>query len=277
MAFFALQYQVCYNSIVIIKRNQGMGFFNSHKKRRPQPILDETAIPAHIAIIMDGNGRWAKKRLQPRVMGHKAGMDTLQTVTKEASHLGVKVLTVYAFSTENWKRPEDEVGFLMRLPVEFYDTYVPELHENGVRITVVGELSRLPKETAAALDKANRLTKDNTGLILNFALNYGGRRELMLAMQSLARDVAAGRLEAELLTEDRLSSHLMTAFLGSDLQDPDLIIRTSGERRLSNFLPWQSAYSELYFTDTLWPDFDQAALRDAIYDYQQRKRRFGGL
>lgn len=254
-----------------------MGFFNSHKKRRPQPILDETAIPAHIAIIMDGNGRWAKKRLQPRVMGHKAGMDTLQTITKEASHLGVKVLTVYAFSTENWKRPEDEVGFLMRLPVEFYDTYVPELHENGVRITVMGELSRLPKETAAALDKANRLTKDNTGLILNFALNYGGRRELMLAMQSLARDVAAGRLEAELLTEDRLSSHLMTAFLGSDLQDPDLIIRTSGERRLSNFLPWQSAYSELYFTDTLWPDFDQAALRDAIYDYQQRKRRFGGL
>ena len=197
------------------------------RKKSHQEVLDK--IPNHIGIIMDGNGRWAKKRLQPRVMGHKAGMDALQKVTIEASQLGVKVLTVYAFSTENWSRPQDEVKFIMNLPVEFFNKYVPELDKNNVRILTIGDNSRLPKETLEALEKAVEQTKHNSGLVLNL------------------------------------------------YRDPDLIIRTSGELRLSNFLPWQSAYSEFYFTDVFWPDFDQKGLRQAISDYNKRHRRFGGV
>ncbi|MGT2776182.1 isoprenyl transferase [Streptococcus hyovaginalis] len=245
------------------------------KRKRKELIFDK--IPNHIGIIMDGNGRWAKKRLQPRIMGHKAGMDALQKVTIAASDLGVKVLTVYAFSTENWSRPDDEVNFIMNLPVEFFDKYVPELDKNKVRIQMIGDQSRLPQETQKALEKALEQTKHNSGLVLNFALNYGGRAELVDTMRELAQDVLDARLNPGDITEDLISGHLMTSHLPYLYRDPDLVIRTSGELRLSNFLPWQSAYSELYFTDTLWPDFDQQALKEAISDYNRRHRRFGGL
>lgn len=248
--------------------------FNLFKKG--EAPLDLNA-PAHIGVIMDGNGRWAKKRLQPRVMGHKAGMDALQEVTIKASQLGVKVLTVYAFSTENWSRPEDEVSFIMKLPVEFFDKYVPELHRNNVRVQIMGETERLPKDTLTAMERAIAQTAANTGLVLNFALNYGGRAELTLAVRDIAEQVAAGHLSPQEVTESLISERLMTAALPLAYRDPDLIIRTSGEQRLSNFLPWQSAYSEFYFTDVLWPDFKGAELEEAIAVYSRRHRRFGGI
>ncbi|MGT2926504.1 isoprenyl transferase [Streptococcus cuniculipharyngis] len=245
------------------------------KKKAAETSLEK--VPQHIGIIMDGNGRWAKKRMQPRVFGHKAGMDALQKVTIKASELGVKVLTVYAFSTENWSRPQDEVKFIMNLPVEFFDHYVPQLHQNGVKVQVIGDQAALPAPTLTALQKACDLTKDNQGLILNFALNYGGRAEITGAVQSLAQAVAAGQLKPADITEDLISNQLMTASLPVEVRDPDLIIRTSGELRLSNFLPWQAAYSEFYFTPVLWPDFDQDQLVLALEEYNRRHRRFGGL
>lgn len=247
--------------------------FERFKKEQDMTIK----VPNHLAVIMDGNGRWAKKRLQPRVFGHKAGMDALQEVTLTASKMGVKVLTVYAFSTENWSRPEEEVSFLMKLPVDFFDKYVPELDRNGVKIQVMGDLDRLPEATREALERACLQTAQNTGLILNFALNYGGRHELTQAFQALAKEVQAGQRQVADLTEDLIGDYLMTGRLPKDYRDPDLIIRTSGEQRLSNFLPWQAAYSEFYFTDVLWPDFKGPELEEAILDYSRRHRRFGGL
>ncbi|MGT2961310.1 isoprenyl transferase [Streptococcus caballi] len=245
------------------------------KKRKQSESLDK--IPAHIGIIMDGNGRWAKKRMQPRVFGHKAGMDALQEVTIAASGLGVKVLTVYAFSTENWSRPEDEVKFIMNLPVEFFDKYVPELHKNNVRVQIIGETSRLPQATFDAMERAREKTKHNSGLILNFALNYGGRAEITNAVKLIAQDVLDAKLNPGDITEDLIASYLMTNNLPYLYRDPDLIIRTSGELRLSNFLPWQSAYSEFYFTPVLWPDFKKDELIKAIAEYNHRHRRFGGV
>ena len=234
-------------------------------------------IPKHIGIIMDGNGRWAKKRMQPRVFGHKAGMEALQEVTIAAMDMGVQALTVYAFSTENWTRPQQEVSFIMNLPVEFYDRFVPELHRNNVKIQMIGEVSRLPKETLEALEKAEALTRSNTGLILNFALNYGGRAELTQAVKQIAQEVLDAHLNPGDISEETIANYLYTNSLPKDLRDPDLIIRTSGELRLSNFLPWQAAYSELYFTDVMWPDFGEKALQDAIEEYSHRHRRFGGV
>lgn len=251
-----------------------MAIFTFGKKDKAEGL---EKIPGHIGIIMDGNGRWAKKRLQPRVMGHKAGMDALQKVTIQAAEMGVKALTVYAFSTENWSRPKDEVSFIMNLPVEFFDKYVPELHANNVRVEVIGDSSKLPANTQKAMQAAIDKTKNNTGLILNFALNYGGRDELKRAVQAIAQDVAAGKLTVEAIDEDVIADHLMTANLPQELRDPDLIIRTSGELRLSNFLPWQAAYSEFYFTDVLWPDFDEEQLLLAVQEFNRRKRRFGGI
>jgi len=234
-------------------------------------------VPAHIGVIMDGNGRWAKKRMQPRVFGHKAGMDTLRTVAIAASDMGVKAMTVYAFSTENWTRPDQEVKFIMNLPVEFYDKYVPELHQKNMKIQMIGETDRLPKQTFEALKKAEELTKLNTGLILNFALNYGGRAEITQAVKLIAQDVLDAKVNPGDITEELIGEYLFTGHLPKTLRDPDLIIRTSGELRLSNFLPWQAAYSELYFTDVLWPDFDEEALKEAIAEYNRRNRRFGGV
>ena len=236
-----------------------------------------TMVPDHIGVIMDGNGRWAKKRMQPRVFGHKAGMDALRKVAIAASDMGVKALTVYAFSTENWTRPDQEVKFIMNLPVEFYDKFVPELHQKNMKIQMIGETDRLPKQTVDALKKAEELTKLNTGLILNFALNYGGRAEITQAVKLIAQDVLDAKINPGDITEELIGEYLFTGHLPKVLRDPDLIIRTSGELRLSNFLPWQAAYSELYFTDVLWPDFDEEALKEAIIEYNRRNRRFGGV
>lgn len=230
-------------------------------------------IPGHIAIIMDGNGRWAKKRALPRIAGHHEGMKTVRKITLLANELGVSVLTVYAFSTENWKRPKLEVDFLMRLPEEFLGTYLPELIEKNVRVVMMGENDTLPRHTQEAVQKAMTATKDNTGLVLNFALNYGSRAEIAQAMQKIAHQVKEGKLDPSDINENLISEHLMTR----ELPEPDLLIRTSGEVRLSNFMLWQLAYTEFWFTDTLWPDFDDHCLLDAVESYQNRNRRYGGL
>ena len=245
--------------------------------KKDKAIETPTMVPDHIGVIMDGNGRWAKKRMQPRVFGHKAGMDALRKVAITASDMGVKALTVYAFSTENWTRPDQEVKFIMNLPVEFYDKFVPELHQKNMKIQMIGETDRLPKQTFDALKKAEELTKLNTGLILNFALNYGGRAEITQAVKLIAQDVLDAKINPGDITEELIGEYLFTGHLPKVLRDPDLIIRTSGELRLSNFLPWQAAYSELYFTDVLWPDFDEEALKEAIIEYNRRNRRFGGV
>ena len=245
--------------------------------KKDKAIETPTMVPDHIGVIMDGNGRWAKKRMQPRVFGHKAGMDALRKVAIAASDMGVKALTVYAFSTENWTRPDQEVKFIMNLPVEFYDKFVPELHQKNMKIQMIGETDRLPKQTFDALKKAEELTKLNTGLILNFALNYGGRAEITQAVKFIAQDVLDAKINPGDITEELIGEYLFTGHLPKVLRDPDLIIRTSGELRLSNFLPWQAAYSELYFTDVLWPDFDEEALKEAIIEYNRRNRRFGGV
>lgn len=238
--------------------------------------LDEQNIPAHIAIIMDGNGRWAQQRHLPRVAGHKQGMNTVKTVAMAASHLGVKVLTLYAFSTENWKRPTAEVNYLMKLPVDFFGTFVPDLVKNNIQVKVMGYTDQLPKATQKAVQDAIEQTQACTGMVLNFALNYGGRAEIVTAVQALAQQVQDGQLAPGDIDDSRIAQQLMTHDLG-DLQEPDLLIRTSGEERLSNFMLWQVAYSEFVFMKLHWPDFDQTALEQAIYQYQQRHRRFGGL
>lgn len=230
-------------------------------------------IPAHVAIIMDGNGRWAKKRAMPRVAGHHEGMKTVRKVTRFASDLGIKVLTVYAFSTENWKRPKPEVDFLMRLPVEFLGSFLPEMMERNVRVEMIGDPSLLPKHTQKALFEAMEETKNNTGLILNFALNYGSRSEMVSAMKNMMQKIQDGQLKIDEVDEACMTAHLMTAHL----PEPDLLIRTSGEVRLSNFMLWQLAYTEFWFTDTLWPDFSEETLLEAVENYQKRNRRYGGL
>lgn len=236
----------------------------------------EGPIPQHVAVIMDGNGRWAQNRRLPRVAGHKEGMETVKTVTKHASNLGIKVLTLYAFSTENWKRPEDEVSFLMQLPVDFFDKFVPELIQENVKVNVMGYIDFLPTHTQDAVYRAIEQTKDCTGMVLNFALNYGSRAEIVTAVQAIVDEAKASDQPTE-VTEEAISEHLMTGFLPAELRDPELLIRTSGEERISNFLLWQIAYSEFFFTDALWPDFNGELLEIAIASYQNRDRRFGGL
>lgn len=239
-------------------------------------MSDIEKIPEHVAIIMDGNGRWAKAHHRPRAFGHKAGMDNVKTITKAASQMGVKVLTLYAFSTENWRRPTDEVNYLMQLPIDFFNTFLPELMAENVQVKVMGFLDQLPEKTRQVTYDAMAQTAANTGMILNFALNYGSRAEITVAVQELAQEVAAGRLTPEQIDEQQISQHLMTSDLGR-FADPDLLIRTSGELRLSNFLLWQLAYSEFYFVDVHWPDFSQQDLAQAVAAYQQRQRRYGGL
>ncbi len=236
-------------------------------------LSTEIPLPKHVAIIMDGNGRWAKRRFLPRIAGHKEGMNVVKKITKYASSLGIDVLTLYAFSTENWKRPTDEVDFLMKLPVEFFDTFVPELVEENVRVNIMGYRENLPAHTLKSVEGAIEATKDCTGLVLNFALNYGGRAEIVSATKAAIRElIAAGKNPAE-ITEADIDNHLMSRGLG----DPDLLIRTSGELRLSNFMLWQLAYSEFYFTEVHWPDFKEEDFLQAMIDYQNRSRRYGGL
>lgn len=262
-------------------KNMVLRFFPQKQKYTPEEssfiFNHEGAIPKHIAIIMDGNGRWAQNRRLPRIAGHKEGMETVKKITKHANRLGVQVLTLYAFSTENWKRPEEEVSFLMQLPVDFFDTFVPELIEENVQVQVMGYEEYLPAHTQDAVKRAIEQTAQNDGLVLNFALNYGSRAEIVTGIKAMAQEVKAGTLEIDSIDDDIVGDHLMTGFLPKELRDPELVIRTSGEERISNFLLWQLAYSELYFTKALWPDFDGDHLEAAIASFQQRNRRFGGL
>lgn len=225
--------------------------------------LDPARIPAHIAINLDGNGRWDKRRLLPRVAGQQTGMTNVKTITQADSRLGVKVLTLYAFYTENWKRPGSEVNYHLRLPVDFFNDFMPDLIQENVKVEVMGELTDLPEPTRQASEKELADTAQHTGMILNFALNYGGRDELVLAARKLDSAVRDGTLDPEDIDELRFSDALMTGFLG-DLADPDLLIRNSGELRITHFLLWQIAYSELVFVDDYWPDFSPAALEAAI-------------
>ncbi|GAK48194.1 UDP pyrophosphate synthase [Secundilactobacillus oryzae JCM 18671] len=238
--------------------------------------LDMTNIPEHIAIIMDGNGRWAQKRHLPRIAGHKQGMNTVKKITKAASDLGVKVLTLYAFSTENWKRPKDEVNYIMKLPVTFFNTFIPDLIKNNVRVNVMGYIDELPDATRDVVNKAIEDTKDCTGMVLNFALNYGSQAEITTAVQQIAKEVQAGQLSPEAISQETIEQHLMTHGL-APYSNPDLLVRTSGEERISNFLLWQIAYSEFVFVQDHWPDFGQQTLIDTIKIYQSRHRRYGGL
>ncbi|WP_139488953.1 isoprenyl transferase [Brevibacillus dissolubilis] len=237
-------------------------------------VFDENgAIPKHIAVIMDGNGRWAKSRSLPRIAGHRQGMKTVKEIVKAADDIGVEALTMYAFSTENWKRPRDEVDFLMKLPQEFLTTELDELIERNIRIRMLGIQQGLPDFTLKALLAGEERTKNNTGLILNFALNYGGRTEITNAVTEIAQLVADGKLRPDEINDALVNDHLYTR----DLPDPDLLIRTSGEIRLSNFMLWQLAYTELWFTDVLWPDFNKEHFYQAIAEYQGRARRYGAV
>lgn len=245
-------------------------------KKKSYQLDRKGLIPSHIAIIMDGNGRWAKKRMMPRVYGHKEGMNTVKKIALHADNLGVKVLTLYAFSTENWKRPNEEVSFLMNLPIDFFEVFMPELKANNIRVNVIGWEEQLPKHTQEKVMDAVDQTRNNTGMVLNFALNYGSRQEITEVVKAVADKVANNELTADEVTEDYISEALFTGSLG-EMRDPELLIRTSGEVRISNFLLWQIAYSELYFTDEFWPDFNADSLDKAVADYQNRHRRYGGL
>ncbi|WP_057896253.1 isoprenyl transferase [Liquorilactobacillus oeni] len=238
--------------------------------------LNPARIPNHIAIIMDGNGRWAQKRHLPRIAGHKAALTTVKKITVAASDLGVKVLSLYTFSTENWKRPKKEIDFLMSLPISFFDTFVPDLIKNNIRVSAIGDMEALPEDTKKAVKRAIKQTAENSGMILNFAINYGGRAEIVVAAQRLAQSVVNNELDISQITDKVFAKALMTGKLG-EYSDPDLLIRTSGEERISNFLLWQVAYSEFVFSDVLWPDYNPQTLRENIYEYQNRNRRFGGL
>jgi undecaprenyl diphosphate synthase len=239
-----------------------------------EPVrLQAGNIPQHVAIIMDGNGRWAKSRGLPRAAGHRAGMSAVKRATIAAAEIGIQVLTLYAFSTENWKRPQEEVDFLMSLPQEFLEKELDELIANNVQLRMMGWKEGLPAHTLSAIETAIERTKHNTGLILNFALNYGSRHEIVSAIRQIAEEIGSGQMNAADIDDDMVSNRLLT----SGLPDPDLMIRTSGEIRISNFMLWQIAYSELWFTDIYWPEFTKEHLLQAISEYQRRARRYGGL
>jgi undecaprenyl diphosphate synthase len=227
--------------------------------------------PVHVAIIMDGNGRWAKARGLPRIAGHQRGAEAVRRVVSGAAELGIGYLTLYGFSSENWKRPPAEVDDLMQLLRLYLEREIATLHDNGIRLRIIGERDRFSASIIALIDKAERLTAANRRLNLTMALSYGGRAEIAAAARRIAFDVAAGRLAPDAVDETLFARHLATA----DIPDPDLVIRTSGEKRISNFLLWQSAYAELVFMDKLWPDFTREDLEQAIREYQARERRYG--
>lgn len=240
------------------------GFASKKKNKQPEP-------PAHVAIIMDGNGRWAKKRMLPKVAGHKRGVDAVRSCVENAIGLGIKYLTLYAFSSENWNRPEDEVKDLMNLLRHFLTKELDDLHDKNIRLTFIGDRAKLSDNIRGLLEAAEKRTFDNTRLCLTLALSYGGRAEIVDAARNLAEKVKNGDIEPQDISEDMLASHLHT----NSIPDPDLIIRTSGEKRISNFLLWQIAYSEFIFLDVLWPDFNQELLEQAVEEYHCRDRRYG--
>lgn len=231
--------------------------------------MQEIKIPEHIAIILDGNGRWAQQKNKPRTFGHKNGADNVVDIALYAKECGVKYLTLYTFSTENWKRPEIEVNFLMKLLSEFINTKINMLMENNVRLNILGDISELPKQARISCKEAMEKTKNHDGLFLNMALNYGGRRDLVKAV----RDIVKEGICPDDIDEETISRHLYTA----NMPDPDLMIRTGGDLRISNFLIYQIAYSELYFTNVLWPDFDKSEFDKALESFSKRDRRYGGL
>ena len=245
-------------------------FFGKKEKLK---TIDMQNLPRHIGVIMDGNGRWAKKRGLPRSAGHQAGADTLKKIVTECNNMGIKYITVYAFSTENWKRPKEEVDFLMNLLLNYLRDSERTLAKENVVIRTIGGREALSEEIRAQIKKTEEFTKNNTGIVMNIALNYGSREEIVRAAKVLADRAKKGEIGVEDITEDVISGELYTG----GQPDPDLIIRTSNELRLSNFLMWQSAYSELYFTKTLWPDFSVRDLHNAILEYQSRNRRYGGV
>lgn len=241
-----------------------MGLFTSATQRIPEVA----AIPKHIAVIMDGNGRWARKRFLPRIAGHKRGVETVRDLVKQCVQLKVEYLTLFAFSSENWRRPIEEVSFLMGLFMNALKREVVKLHQNNIKLVMIGDRSRFDSALIAQIDAAEKLTASNTGLILTIAANYGGRWDVLQAVNKMQQ--AAPQLTGH-YQEEHLTPYLSMSYA----PEPDLFIRTGGEKRISNFLLWQLAYSELYFTDTLWPDFNEAAFNLAIQSYQQRERRFG--
>lgn len=230
-------------------------------------------VPEHVAIILDGNGRWAKKHFMPRNMGHRQGAKVVEQICEDAWDLGIKYLSVYAFSTENWKRPDKEVNALMKLLRRYLIDCIERTSKNNMRVRVIGEKSRLAEDIRSAIEELEEVSSKNTGLNFTIALNYGSRDEMVRAMRRMGADLRKGDLKEEEITEELFSSYLDTR----DIPDPDLMIRTSGEQRLSNWMLWQLAYSEFYFTDVLWPDFNKAELEKAIEFYNSRDRRFGGV
>ncbi|WP_300386148.1 isoprenyl transferase [Clostridium sp.] len=247
--------------------------FKINKNKNNDMVLDKNNIPKHIAIIMDGNGRWAKKRKLPRTMGHKAGVESIRKIVREAQNIGIKYLTLYAFSTENWKRPQEEVSALMKLLIQYLKSELGELNRNGVSINILGDITKLPKEAQNEIEDAVVKTKDNKGIVLNIAFNYGGRDEIIRAVKLIGKDILNSNLNLETIDEKVFESYLYTA----NIPDPDLIIRPSGEKRISNFLLWQCAYSEFWYSNIFWPDFTESNLHEAIIEYQNRDRRYGGV
>ena len=236
-----------------------------------EEIVNLDNLPEHIAIIMDGNRRWAKKNNLTTPQGHKEGAENLKRISKFANKLGIKYLTVYAFSTENWKRSKEEVGAIMKL-LKFYILDFFKSYDENIKVNVIGRMSDIPDDLQKEIKSVEEKTKDNTGLVLNIAFNYGGRDEIVSAVKNIARDVVEGKIKIEEITEDTVSNNLYTA----NQPDPDLLIRTSGEERISNFLPWQISYSEFVFTDKYWPEYSNTDLLESIQIYQKRTRRFGG-
>ena len=233
---------------------------------------NQKKIPQHVAIIMDGNGRWANARGLPRIAGHRAGAKTVREMVEAAGKLGIKVLTLYTFSTENWKRPQHEISALFKLLGDYLDKEKERLVKNNIKFSVIGDIAALPLNVRDKLNSAIDATKKNTGLTLNLALNYGSRLEIINAIRNIAKDVKEGSLNIDKIDEKLFSDYLYT----KDLPDPDLLIRTSGEYRVSNFMLWQISYAELYITKKLWPDFNKSDLKKAILEYERRERRFGG-
>lgn len=249
-------------------------WFNKNKdKNSICNLVEQGKMPQHIAIIMDGNGRWAKRKGLPRTLGHRAGVESLRDIVTTAVNMNLKVLTTYAFSTENWKRPTDEVNLLMRLFSEYLDSEIAELYQKNVQIRFIGKVDELAIELQRKIEKAQAYTKKNTGMVFNLAVNYGGRAEIVRSVQIIGEKIARGEILPQEISENNILENLYTA----DLPDPDLVIRPSGDFRISNFLLWQSAYAEFWFTDINWPDFKPEHFMQAIVDYQKRERRFGGL
>lgn len=250
-----------------------MIFMNKQNNSDKEFDIDMENLPEHIGIILDGNGRWAKRRGLPRSAGHSVGVDNMKAVIKECSKIGIKSVTSYVFSTENWKRPLDEVDFLMKLFGKFFDNYKKELEGENIVMRVIGARENLNPHLVEKIIETEEYTKNNTGIIVNMALNYGSREEITRAVKTIADDVREGKISSDDITPQMISDRLYTG----GQPEVDLLIRTSGEMRISNFLMWQISYAELWFTEKMWPDFNETDLHQAIYDYQQRKRRFGGI